>query len=168
MRQQQFLNCSSHSVKSFLLICYNSPMILYKTSDQWLETLDWITDCVFIQWIFPPLCQCLALVVSGSLQVSLQAFLLRLELLCIVGLQALAGADILQLFQQFLLLVDKDEAISLWVEKPRPCLAVQLGDLNLDGGNPAQAWRRDVAKKICYIWSNKHFIQKCTSLLFLW
>lgn len=83
-----------------------------------------------------PLSQSLALVVSGGLQVSLQTFLLRLQLLGVVGLQALAGADVLQLLQQLLLLVDEDEAVSLRVQQPRPRLAVQFGDLHLDVGDP--------------------------------
>lgn len=86
----------------------------------------------------PPLSQGLALVVPRRLQVSLQTLLLGLQLLGVVGLQALAGADVLQLLQQLLLLVDEDEAISLGVQQPRPRLAVQFGDLHLDGGDPEE------------------------------
>lgn len=86
----------------------------------------------------PPLSQGLALVVPRRLQVSLQALFLGLQLLGVVGLQALAGADVLQLLQQLLLLVDEDEAISLGVQQPRPRLAVQFGDLHLDGGDPEE------------------------------
>lgn len=90
-----------------------------------------------------PLSQSLALVVSGGLQVSLQPFLLRLQLLCVVGLQALAGADVLQLLQQLLLLVNEDEAISFRVQQPRPGLAVQFGNLDLDGGDPERGRGRE-------------------------
>lgn len=92
--------------------------------------------------IFPPLGQSLALVVSGCLKVSLQTFLLRFQLLGIVGLQALPRSDVLQLLQQLLLLVDEDETVSLRVQQPRPSLAVQFGDLDLDGGNPEEARRK--------------------------
>lgn len=91
---------------------------------------------VFDNQIFPPLRQSLALVVSGGLQVSLQAFFLRLQLLGVVGFQALAGADVLQLLQQLLLLVDEDEAVSFGVQQPRPRLTIQFGDLHLDGSDP--------------------------------
>lgn len=90
----------------------------------------------------PPLSQGLALVVPRRLQVSLQTLLLGLQLLGVVGLQALAGADVLQLLQQLLLLVDEDEAISLGVQQPRPRLAVQFGDLHLDGGDPEEGGKR--------------------------
>lgn len=100
----------------------------------------WITDFVSNKRIFPPLCQSLALVVSGGLQVSLQTFLLRLQLLGVVGLQALAGADVLQLLQQLLLLVDENEAVSLRVQQPWPRLAVQFGDLHFDGGDPEKTY----------------------------
>lgn len=88
------------------------------------ELLNHLKCFMFTELKFPPLCQSLALVVSGGLQVSLQTFLLRLQLLGVVGLEALAGADVLQLLQQLLLLVDEDEAVSLWVQQPRPRLAV--------------------------------------------
>lgn len=93
--------------------------------------------------LHPPLGQSLALVVSGGLKVPLQAFLLRLQLLGVVGLQALPGADVLQLLQQLLLLVDEDETVALRVQQPRPGLAVQFGNLHLDGGDP-EGRRRDM------------------------
>lgn len=100
----------------------------------------------------PPLRQSLALVVSGSLQVSLQTFLLRLQLLGVVGLKALAGADVLQLLQQLLLLVDENEAVSLRVQQPWPRLTVQFGDLHFDGGDPGwvgeDGWDTDVTVNV--------------------
>lgn len=90
----------------------------------------------------PPLSQGLALVVPRRLQVSFQTLLLGLQLLGVVGLQALAGADVLQLLQQLLLLVDEDETISLGVQQPRPRLAVQFGDLHLNGGDPEEGGGR--------------------------
>lgn len=87
----------------------------------------------------PPLSEGLALVVSGCLQVSLQTLLLGLQLLGIIGLHAAAGTYVLQLLQQFLLLIDEDEAVTLGVKQPWPSLTIQFGDLHLDGGNPRKA-----------------------------
>lgn len=98
-------------------------------------------------WWCSPLGQRFALVFSGRLQVLLQTLLLRLQLLRIVGLQALAGADVLQLLQKLLLLVDEDEAVSLRVQQTRPRLTVQFSDLHLDVGDPERKEERtDVMK----------------------
>lgn len=86
----------------------------------------------------PPLRQGLALVVPGRLQVPLQTLLLRLKSLGVIGLQPLAGVDVLQLLQQLLFLIDEDESVSLRVKQPWPRLAVQLGDLNLNGSDPKE------------------------------
>lgn len=104
-----------------------------------LLTTDKPLGCLEVWSPHPPLCQSFALVVSGRLQVSLQALLLRLQLFGVVGLKASARADVLQLLQQLLLFVDEDEAVALRVQQPRPGLAVQFGDLHLDGGDPAGA-----------------------------
>lgn len=93
-------------------------------------------------WWCSPLGQRLALVFSGRLQVLLQTLLLRLQLLRVVGLQALAGADVLQLLQKLLLLVDEDEAVSLRVQQTRPRLTVQFSDLHLDVGDPERKEER--------------------------
>lgn len=93
-------------------------------------------------WWCSPLGQRFALVFSGRLQVLLQTLLLRLQLLHVVGLQALAGADVLQLLQKLLLLVDEDEAVSLRVQQTRPRLTVQFSDLHLDVGDPERKEER--------------------------
>lgn len=83
----------------------------------------------------PPLGERLALGVPGRLQVLLQLLPGHLQLLHL-PLGPLPWADKAHLFQQLLLLVDKDQSIPLRVQHPGPGLTVELGQLDLQVGDP--------------------------------
>ena len=84
----------------------------------------------------PPLGQRLALGVPGCLQVLLQPLASHLQLLHL-PLGPLPRADEAHLLQQLLILVDEDQPVPLGVEYSRPGLAVELGELDLQVGDPA-------------------------------